>query len=122
MGEEVGRLYGMLCGFSHPDAIGFAWLISYEEGSWQFTVGPQIDEIQVLSALHYTILVASVLASRVADLQERLIGERDKEWWRRICPLIMEETPKIMDKNRARFVELFGFDPWAVDESSEQSA
>ncbi len=123
MGDEVGALYGMLCDFSHPDAIGFAWLISYEEGSWQFTVGPQIDEIQVLSALHHTILVASALAGRVADLQERLIGERDKEWWRRIASLIMEVTPKIANKNRARLVELFGFDSSAaVDVSTAEEA
>ncbi len=75
---------------------------------------PQIDEIQVLSALHHTIQIASVLASRVADLQERLLGERNMEWWRRVGPLIMETKPKIDAKNRTRLTELFGFEPLAV--------
>jgi len=118
MGDEIGALYGMLCGFSHPDVIGFAWLISYKEGTWQFTVGPQTDELQVLSALHHTILVASVLAWRVADLQERLLGERDNDWWRRIAPLLMGTAPKVADKNRARLVELLGYDPAVVAASS----
>jgi hypothetical protein len=114
MGDEVGALYGMLCGFSHPDVIGFAWLISYKEGSWEFTVGPQTDELQVLTAIHHMMLVTSVLASRVPGLQQRLIGKGDEEWWSRIWPL-MEASRKRAEANNACLSELLGYDPSKIE-------
>jgi hypothetical protein len=114
IGDEAGTLYGLLCEFSHPRTQGFAWLVRYDSGAWQFTVGPQTDETQVITAIHNTMLVAGVLASRVPGLQEKLIGEPDKEWWNRIWP-IMEASRKRAAENNARLWELYGFDPSTLE-------
>ncbi len=101
---ESGRVgqeaYETLSKFAHPRSTGLRWLIHAEGGNTYFHAGSYFSLVDLDTNLYFLIMIAQMLLSPVADVQE-VFNHFDEKWIHRGQQLTTETTETLIRMNQS---------------------